>query len=516
MIEALKKDRKGLILAVMCVSVFLVVVDNTVVNVALPTLSRTLHASTSSLQWIVDGYSLPFAGFLLAGGALSDRWGRKRVMQAGLGAFGLFSLLAALSTSTATLISARALMGVAAAFIFPATLSILTVTFTNAKERATAFGLWGATSGLAVAFGPIVGGALISHFWYGSIFLINLPIVAVALVAGWRIVPESFAPEVRRFDLVGLGLGTVGIVTLVWAIIEGPSWGWVGSTTLLLFAVSAAALVAFARWELAQRHPLLDVRIFKVPAFSGGAISIAVTFFALFGFIFLITQYFQLVRGYSPFSAGVHTLPFAIVSFVMTPLGALAAIRLGARWVVSAGLVVMAVGLWWMGINSATAGYFGPVVGAMVVLAFGFSLITAPSTAAVMSSLSAEQIGAGAAVNNTTRELGGTLGVAVLGSVFASRFAPLVTAALRPAQLPGAAVARATSSMQAALATAKAVPLGGLHAQVTGAFMTGLHAGCFVAAAVLVGCAVLAVATLPARSRATEFAPLSLSEVMAQ
>jgi MFS family permease len=204
--------------------VFLVVVDNTIVNVALPTLAHSLGASTSALQWIVDGYSLPFAGLLLAGAGLSDRFGRKRVMQVGLVFFGIFSVFAALSTTTGTLIAARALMGVAAAFIFPASLSILTTTFEDPKERAAAFGIWGGVSGLAVAFGPLVGGALITHFWYGSIFLVNVPIVLVTLIAGAIVVPESRSPLQRHLDLGGLALGTLGVTSLVLAIIEGPDW----------------------------------------------------------------------------------------------------------------------------------------------------------------------------------------------------------------------------------------------------------------------------------------------------
>jgi DHA2 family multidrug resistance protein-like MFS transporter len=496
-------DRKLLILAVMCLSVFLVVVDNTIVNVALPSMSRSLHASNSALQWIVDGYSLPFAGLLLAGGGLSDRFGRKRVMQAGLAAFGLFSALAAMSSSVSSLITARALMGVAAAFIFPATLSILTVTFTDANERAKAFGVWGATSGLAIAFGPLVGGALIAHFWFGSIFLINVPIVIVTLLAGSRIVPESKSPVRRPFDFVGLGFGTAGVTALVLAIIEGPTWGWLAPTTWALFAVAGALLVNFVRYELRRDEPLLDVRIFRVRAFSAGAVAIASTFFALFGFIFLMTQYFQLVRGYSALSAGVHTLPFAIVALIVTPLGAVAAIRVGSRFVVSAGLILMAVALVWLGALGASTAYFGPVILSMIVLAFGFSLITAPSTAAVMGSLSPQQIGAGAAVNNTTRELGGALGVAVMGSLFSSRFAPGVNAALHVASLAPAQLAVARSSMQAALDTVHVLPASvqpAVLSHVNAAFLDGFHLACFVGAMVMVVVSVVAVRYLPGRS----------------
>ena len=241
------RERRWVVLFVLCIAVFLVVVDNTIVNVALPTLSRDLHASNSSLQWIVDGYSLPFAGLLLAGGGLSDRWGRKFVMQSGLGAFALFSLFAAFSHNVGTLLTARALMGASAAFIFPATLSTLTVVFEDTRERAKAFGVWGATTGVAIALGPISGGALITHYWYGSIFLVNVPLALVGMIAIASVVPESRSPRRRRMDYLGLALGTSGITALVLAIIEGPSWGWRSSPTLVLFGAATMLLAGFAQ-----------------------------------------------------------------------------------------------------------------------------------------------------------------------------------------------------------------------------------------------------------------------------
>ncbi|HEV2427884.1 MAG TPA: MFS transporter, partial [Acidimicrobiales bacterium] len=341
-------ERRWRILGVLSLAVFLVVVDNTVVNVALPTIARNLRASTSALQWVVDGYSLPFAGLLLAGGGLSDRWGRKRVMMGALLAFGAFSLLAAHSTSVAELLSARALMGGSAAFIFPATLSLITVVFADPRERAIAFGVWGAVAGVAIAVGPVVGGVLLAHYWVGSIFLINVPVVAVAVAAVATVVPESRAPHRRRIDSAGLALGTAGVTALVLAIIEGPSWGWSGATTLGLFAASAVLALAFVGVEARRDEPLLDVRVFKRAAYSTGAAAISVANFCLFGFIFLITQYFQLVRGYSPLSAGAHTLPFAAVAMVATPLGARLALRVGTRAVVSTGLIVMGASMFWV------------------------------------------------------------------------------------------------------------------------------------------------------------------------
>ncbi len=473
-------------LGVLCVAVLLVAVDNTIVNVALPTLSRQLRASNTDLQWIVDGYSLPFAGLLLMGGGVSDRCGRRRIMQTALLFFGLFSFLAARSNTIGELLTARALMGAAAAFIFPATLSLLTTTFADPSERAKAFGFWGATAGVAIAIGPVLGGELITHFWFGSIFLVNIPIVILAFVATALVVPESRSPYVHRFDFLGLLFGTSFVSLLVFAIIQGPEWGWLRGSTLFFFAISAGALVMLIRSELRTDGPLLDVRVFKNRAFSSGAGAIATGFFCLFGFIFLVTQYFQSIHGYSALSAGVHTLPFAFVTMIMTPLGAVAALRVGARYVVSAGLVIMGGALFYMTTISAHAAYFGPIVASMVLLALGFSLITAPSTAAIMISLRPDQIGAGAAVNETTREIGGTMGVAVVGSVFSSIFGPQVRTLLAGVGLSAKQLNIAQSSTQAAKAIVARVPLDSpLHERlasgVTTAFIDGFHRGCLVA-----------------------------------
>ncbi len=504
-------DRRWLILPVLCLSVFLVVVDNTIVNVALPSLSRDLGASTTQLQWIVDGYSLTFAGLLLAGGGVGDRLGRKGTMQVALVFFGIFSLFAALSTSTGELISARVLMGVAAAFIFPATLAILTAIFTDHSERQKALGIWGATSGIAVAFGPIVGGALLEHYWYGSIFLVNIPIVIVTLIAGHFLVPVVGDRLTHSFDTTGVILSTAGVTMLVFAIIQGPQWGWSSAGTLGCFAAAAVLLVAFCLKELRTRMPLLDVRVFAIPRFSAGAGAIAVAFFCLFGFIFVITQYFQFVKGYSTLSAGVHTLPFAIVSAVFTPVGAVLALRIGTRIVVAFGLAAMAGGLVMAGVSSTpSANYFGPVIISMCLLALGLSFITAPATEAVMGSIAADQVGAGAAVNNTTRELGGTLGVAVIGSVFASAYGPKVLSALSPYPVPAGARAAAHQSVAAALEVAHRAPVAvqpTLQHAVFDAFTSGLRLSCFVAAGVAVVGAIASAVFLPGRQRAATMVP---------
>ena len=498
------RERRWLVLAVLCIVVFLVVVDNTIVNVALPTLSRQLHASNSSLQWIVDGYSLPFAGFLLAGGALSNRFGRKRMLLWALVLFGLFSLLAAFSRNVETLLAARALMGASAAFIFPATLSTLTVLFDDTSERAKAFGVWGATTGIAIALGPVGGGALLIHFWYGSIFLVNVPLVFVAVIAVASVVPESKSPQRRPLDVFGLLSGTAGVTALVLAIIEGPTWGWRTFQTVGLFVVAVVLLYVFTVIELRRSAPLLDVRIFHHRTFSAGTGAIATNFFCLFGFIFLVTQYFQSVRGYSALSAGLHTLPFAFGVMVTTPLGAWAAHRFGTRYIVSLGLIILAVALFWMSTLTANTSYLGPIVGVMITLAVGFSMVNAPSVAATMDTLAPHQIDGGAAGNETTRELGGTMGVAIIGSVFSSLFGPEVRRALSPFVTHGLGAAQlnaAQSSMHAAQSAVYVVPIAlraHVENEVVQAFMDGLHRGCLVAGSTASAVALIVYCYLPA------------------
>jgi EmrB/QacA subfamily drug resistance transporter len=497
-------DRRWLVLVVLCLSVFLVVVDNTIVNVALPTLNRSLGASITSLQWIVDAYSLAFAGLLLAGGGIGDRLGRKGTMQVGLVFFGLFSTAAAASHSTETLIASRALMGVAAAFIFPASLAILTSVFPDPSERQKALGIWGATSGIAVAFGPITGGALLEHFWYGSIFLVNVPIVLVTLVAGQALIPRL--PKVRShpFDVRGVFLSTAGVTSLVLGIIEGPQWGWTSTGTLACFAAAAVLLTMFSVLELRTEGPLLDVRVFRIHRFTGGALSISVAFFSLFGFIFLITQYFQFVKGYSTLSAGVHTLPFAIVAAIFTPIAAVVALKVGSRIVVTTGLLLMAGGLLVAAFNSGpTTAFYGPIIVAMVLLALGLSSLTAPTAEAVMGSVPDEQRGAAAGVNNTTRELGGTLGVAVFGSLFASSYAPKIIAAFKTLPIPAGPKTEAHQSMAAALAVVHHAPRAfqpGLIHIADAAFHSGLELACIAGAGVAVVGAVVAALLLPGRA----------------
>src|SRR5262245_14602822 len=308
--------RRWQILGVLCISLFLIVMDNTIVNVTLPTLARDLGAGTSSLQWIVDAYTLVFAGLLLAAGGLGDRFGRKPALIAGLAIFGSFSLAGSMASSTTQLIAARAAMGVGAALIFPTALAIVVNVFTDARERAAAIGIWTAIAGVAVALGPMSGGWLLEHFSWGSVFLVNVPIAAGAVVAASSIVPNSRDPRAPRLDLPGLALSIAGVSVLVWSLIDAPRHGWVSGATLGGIGLAIALLAMFVVWERRVSQPLLDVRLFRNMRFTGASLAVTLGFFALFGFVFLVTQYFQLVKGYTALQAGVRTVPFALAMAV--------------------------------------------------------------------------------------------------------------------------------------------------------------------------------------------------------
>ncbi len=424
--------RRWLALSVLCVSLLAIVVDNTIVNVALPTLARDLGADLSELQWVVDAYTLVFAGLLLLAGALGDRFGRRRMLLCGLALFGAASAWSAYAGGVDGLILARAVMGAGAALIMPATLSLVIGVFTDPRERATAIGLWAATAGLGVALGPVVGGLLLDRFWWGSIFIVNVPLTAIAVVAGLRLLPESRDPVTRRIDWTGAGLSGAGLVALVWAVIEAPSKGWTSVPVLAAIVLAAIALAGFVVWQRRVAEPLLDVRLFRDARFSAASGTVMVLFFALFGFLFLSTQYLQFVLGFSPSAAGVRILPYAGAMIVCAPLSSMLVTRFGTKGVATTGMALFATGLAVASTVETSAGY-GRLAVALVLMGAGMGLAGAPATESIMGSLPPARANIGAAVNDTTRELGGALGVAVVGSIVASLGAAVGTGAAREA-----------------------------------------------------------------------------------
>ena len=495
--------RRWQILAVLCVSLFVIVMDNTIVNVALPTLARELDAGTSSLQWIVDAYTLVFAGLLLAAGGLGDRFGRKGALLAGLALFGAFSAAGAFASTTEQLISARAVMGVGAALIFPTTLAIVVNVFTEPRERAAAIGIWTAIAGVGVALGPISGGWLLEHFSWGSVFLVNVPVTVAGIVGTLVLVPRSRDPRAPRLDLPGLALSIAGVTLLVWSLIEAPSHGWISATTIGGIAGAAVLLAVFSWWERRVPAPLLDVNLFRNMRFTAASLAITLGFFALFGFIFLVTQYLQLVKGYSALQAGVRTLPFAIAMVVAAVSSPKVVQRIGTKLVVAAGLALMAGGFAIASTNDASTSY-SVIASAMVLMGFGLGSAAAPATESILASLPREKAGVGSAVNDTTREVGGTLGVAVLGSIMASVYGGRILNALSGTPLPAGLRAAAGDSLAAALQIAGGVGGAagrGIALAAQDAFVQAFQIGSVVTGAVALVGAVIALLFLPARSR---------------
>jgi EmrB/QacA subfamily drug resistance transporter len=494
-------SRRGLILTAVCLAAFAINVDTTIVNVALPSLTRQLGAGTRDLQWIVDGYNLAFAALVLSAGSLGDRFGRRPMLLIGLLGFAASSTAAALCVTPGELIAARFVMGAFAALIFPTTLAVISNTFPDRGQRAKAVGTWGAVTGLGVAVGPVTGGLLLTWFSWPSVFLALVPVSLLAAGVVYRVVPESRDPNAAPLDWAGLLTATVTIGALVYTIIEAPGRGWGSVYSLLGFAVAVVVGTLFVSIERAREHPMLDVRLFSERAFSAASGSITVAFFALFGFIFLITQYFQFIRGYSTLSTGVRILPVALSIGVASVLGARLAARLGTRVIVSSGLLLFGGAFLWIS-QAATTTSYSIVVVQMLMMGTGLGMTSAPATESILSVLSPAKAGVGSAVNDATREAGGTLGVAIIGSVYASLYAASLTHSAA-AKLPAAALASAKSSIGAGLAVASHAPIavrGPVLDTVQNAFMTGLHTGCFVAAGVCWAGALGALA-LPGRRR---------------
>ncbi len=493
--------RRWAVLGVMCLSLLLIVMDNTIINVAVPTLQRDLGASTSQLQWVIDSYILVFAGLLLTMGALGDRFGRRGALSIGLLVMGGASVLSSLADSADQLIGTRAIMGIGSALIMPATLSIITNVFTDRRERAQAIAIWSATAGAAIAIGPVTGGWLLEHFWWGSVFLVNVPVVLVALVLGRLYVPTSRDPAAPPVDLPGAALSIIGLVTLVWAIIEGAH-GWTEPLVLGAFAASAVLLVAFVLWERHTPTPMLDISFFRNARFSAASGALVLTFFAMLGSLFLLTQFLQSVMGYTALETGVRLLPMAATQMVVAPLSAKLVERVGTKVIVATGLVTAAAGLLLASRLTAGATY-GDVVIALVVLAGGLAMVMPPATESIMGSLPLAKAGVGSAVNDTTREIGAALGVAVLGSVMSSTYRPRVTEAIDGFPVPPEQSHAITDQIGAAMGAA--AQIGGepgrlLADAASSGFAEGMSIAFVIgAAALLVGAGIVA-RFLPARS----------------
>jgi EmrB/QacA subfamily drug resistance transporter len=423
----LTRRRRMLVLAICCSSLFIVSLDNTIVNLALPSIQRDLDASVSALQWTIDAYTLTIACLLMLSGATADRVGRRRVFQIGLVLFGLGSLLCSVAPNVGSLIAFRALQAVGGSMLNPVAMSIITNTFTDRQERARAIGVWGAVIGVSMSLGPVLGGVLVDSVGWRSIFWVNVPVVVAAVVLTARFVPESRAPRARRLDPWGQGLVVLVLGGLTFGIIEGPVRGWGSPDIVTCFAVAAVAAVLLVLVESRRRDPLIDPRFFRSLPFSGATITAVCAFAAMAGFLFLNALYLQDVRGYSPLHAGLLTLPMAVMTGLLPPLsGRLVGSRgpripllVGGAGITVAALILLVV------LEANTP--IGLIILAYVVFGIGFGMINAPITNTAVSGMPITQAGVAAAVASTSRQVGSALGVAVLGSLVTARITGPIT-----------------------------------------------------------------------------------------
>ena len=498
--------RGGPVLAVLCVSLLIVSLDNTILNVALPTIVRSMHASSSELQWIVDAYAVVFAGLLLVAGSLGDRLGRKWVFMVGLLVFAAGSAVSAFSSTPDHLIAARAFMGIGAAAIMPSTLSILTNVFTENESRARAIGFWSGTTGLGVAVGPVAGGWLLAHYWWGSVFLINVPIALVGFLAAAWLVPNSKNPVSKRPDPVGAALSILGLGLLLWGIIEAPSRTW--SSPFVLGAIGASVIVVagFIGWERRSTHPMLELSFFEARQFSVAMGAMGLVIFALMGGLFVLTQYLQFSLGYSPLQTGLRVAPIAAVLLVVAPLSTVLVRWAGRKPVVCTGMGLIALGLGLLS-QVTVRGTYTDVLPAFLCMGIGTGLAFAPCTESVMGSLPLDQAGVGSATNSAALQIGGALGVGVLGSLLDTRYQNQLAPALAHYRIPESISSLITGSLGGALAVAQHV--GGhlgteLSAFARYSFVSGMDLAVTVGAIVVGGAALVVLVLLPNRAASPE------------
>jgi EmrB/QacA subfamily drug resistance transporter len=480
--------KQKLALLVMSVTILVISLDGTVLNVALPTLVRDLRPSSSGLQWIAASYTLANAVLLLFGGALGDRYGRRLIFLIGLAIFGAGSLACAMVHDTGALVLSRTIMGVGAALLVPCTLAIIATTFTG-PSRARAIGIWAGVSGIGSAAGPLLGGYLLQHFWWGSVFLINVPIVIVALIGAFLVVPESRADQPPPLDPIGVALSSLGLAALTYALIELPDHGWESTTVIGSVMVSIALLVAFGVWDSRRETPLLDLTLFRNRVFSSALAVVTASFFAMFGVSYLISQYMQFVQGADPLGVGLRFLPSAIGTLITSNNAARLTVRYGLRAVIMAGLGLITTALVIIATLSVNSGTV-PLVTALTLLGCGMGLVIAPASNAIISTLPMNKIGVGAGVRSTVQFLGGSFGVAIIGSLATAKFrAEMNNGFHGPLHaVPEAARSSISDQIGQAVLAVGSLPveLGRLVVtQAQHAFVSGLHLSAYVGIGVL-------------------------------
>ena len=497
--------RRWIALIFLNISLLVIALDNTVLNLALPSIAEELGARASDLQWIVDVYVLVFAGLLLTSGSIGDHIGRKRTLQLGLIVFALFSLGAALSTSTGMLMVMRGFMGIGGALIMPSTLSTLTATFRDNKERAQAIAIWAATFGLGVGIGPLIGGWLLNNFSWSSVFYINLPVVAVGLIGGYFFIQNSKAEHARRLDIPGALLSIAGLFALVYGIIEAGMNGWTAPRVLVSFGGAAVLLTAFGIVENRSKHPMLRMVFFKNPSFTGANIALTLVFFGMFGSFFFLGQYLQSVLGYTPMQAGVRLLPNAMVMSITAANSSRIARRLGTKVTVALGTMLTGSGFLYFAIIADINTPYAAIIIGMCITALGMGLTMSPATNSIMGSIPVEEAGVGSAMNDTTRQIGGALGVAVLGTLMNSGYLQQINAVQWPAQAPPQLIDAVRSGIQgahiAALTTSNLQISQLIIDKADHAFVYGMTHGLTIGAIILATASIVTLIILPQKVR---------------
>jgi EmrB/QacA subfamily drug resistance transporter len=504
----LRPGRRTAALVTVCASLLVITIDVTILNVALPTLAAALDADNSALQWFINAYEVVFAGLLLTAGALADRFGRRRVLAVGLAVFGLASALSAQAGSPGELIGARVVMGVGGALVLPATLSIVTNMFTEPRERARAIAVWAGVAALGLGLGPLVGGWLLQRFYWGSVFLVNVPVVIGALVAGRLTIPESRDPGAGRLDPLGAVLSVAGLGALLFGVTEGPARGWTSPVILASFAAGGIGLAAFLAWEHHVDHPMLDLGFFRDMRFSAAIVAIMSLFFGLFGLMFVSTQTLQSVLGYDTLGAGLRLVPLPAMFVVFAQISVWVAARAGTKRVVAAGLVIAATGLGVGASFDAGSGY-GVLAVALSLTGIGMGCTMAPAIESIMGSVPRQRAGVASAVNDTTRLTAGAIGVAVVGSVLSSGYRGAFTADGTAGSLPPDLVEQAQASITNAAAVAHRI--GGTNGDhllevARQGFVNGASTGLLIASIVAGLGAIVAWRYLPPHARATPHA----------
>jgi len=501
------ESRRWWTLAALCCSLAMIVMDGTILNVALPTLVTSLGASSSELQWIVDAYTLVFAGLLLASGSLGDRFGRRRMLNIGVGLFIVASVAGALQTTAVGLIGCRCLTGIAASMVMPSTLSILTNVFRDQRERGRAIGVWSGFASVGVAAGPIVGGLLLRNFSWSAVFWVNAPIGLVALVATYYAVPESKNDRAGALDPLGALLSIAGLVGVLYSIIEAPARGWASGQVLGSGLSGIAIIGVFVAWELHTSSPMLDVRFYRNRRFAAANSAVTLAYFALFGSLFLMTQFWQFVKGYTPLEVGVRLIPYAASMSISSPISSVLVNRFGSRNVMMVGFMLSSCSFFGLSHLHADSSYPRVILN-MLFTGVGIGLSLPPATAAIMGSLPRQHAGVGSAVNDTTRNVGGSLGVAVIGSIMASTYVRDVRERLSGSGLSRVDLATIRDGLGNALSfssTADPVLRSRIALAARESFVSGFSNGMLCCSGVMLFAAVLAAALLPARAIEHEY-----------